>query len=107
MRREAAWLATVLGLVAITLLVSRLSAEVFAATQTALVLAAGVLVLLAAASLFLVPARRLQRALFLTPARDAAGLFGVASPQEMRAALRPVLAAVAALAVAGAAAALR
>lgn len=107
MRREAAWMATALGLVAITLLVSSLPDATFAATQTALLVAAGALVLLAAAALFLAPARRLQRVIFMTPAHETAGVFAVATPEEMRASLRPVLAALAALAVAGAAAALR
>lgn len=98
---------TIVGLLLATLLVARLPPDVFASTQAFLLVFAGALVLLAGASILLVPARRLQGALFLTPARDEPGVFGVAAPDEMRATLRPILAALAALAVAGLAAALR
>lgn len=98
---------TILGVALVVLLVSRLPDDVFAATQTALVAAAGVLVLLVAASVFLAPARRIQRALFLGDAQDEPAAFAIATSAQMREMVKPIVVAVTALAVAGVAAVIR
>lgn len=97
-----------LGFAAIVAIVGRLPADVFAATQSALLVAAALLFVLAGASIFLAPARRLQAAIFVQErAHVAEPALSVATPEQARGAVRPVLAAVACLAVAALAAALR
>lgn len=106
-RSAAALVATGIGLVLVAVLVSRLPSAHFASAQASLLLAAGALVLLVAAATLFAPARRLQRRIFLTPYVERGGAFAVATPEEMRGAVKPVLAAVACLLVAALSTALR
>lgn len=101
-------LALVVGGALLAFLVSRLPAETFGATQAALLVAAGALLLWVALALFVVPARRALARAFVLPVRvPDAGWFGMPSEPELRPTLRPLAVAAVALGVATAAALLR
>lgn len=100
-------LAALLGLALATWLTTRMPDEAFGMAQAFLLFVAGALMLLAAAATLLVPARRLQGALFPSEAVDESGVLVVASPAQMRASVAPVLSALACVAVALVGAAMR
>lgn len=89
-----------MGVLLVTLLVSRLPDDVFATTQGFLVGAAAVIFILLALAVFLVPARRALGRLFTfdTPAR---GVIAMAKPEEWRDLVKPFFSALVCLAVAG------
>lgn len=103
--RPLALVAQLVGLALVVVLVSRLPAETFAATQTFLLVAGALLLLAVALAVALRPVRlALFRAFGVRHNEEGPAAAG---PEEMRALVRPVLAALACLAVAGLAALLR
>jgi hypothetical protein len=96
--RGLLFLAGVLGIV---LLVSRLPDDVFATTQTMLVVTAGALFLGVAAAAFLAPARRLLGKLFTFAPREDTPTWSAANEAEWRGLARVVLAGAVCMAVAG------
>jgi multisubunit Na+/H+ antiporter MnhB subunit len=80
---------------------------VFAATAGFLLVVAGLAAALAAASVFLVPARRFQARLFLTRDTGERGVFRVADADQVRQSVPTVLVMVVCLAVAALGAAVR
>jgi hypothetical protein len=91
MSPAARWIAVAVGALAIAWLLTRLPADVLAATKAALYVAASAILLLVAAAVVLRPARALERALFGLPLRADGPFFGVVPEREMRAALRPLV----------------
>lgn len=91
--------ALLVGALAIGLLMRALPDDVLAATQAALYVAAALILLLVAASVFVRPARALSARLFLLPVRADGPLLGMPRPEEMRATFRPLLVAGICLAV--------
>jgi hypothetical protein len=91
MNRAVRVLAIALGALAIAWLLTRLPADVFAATQATLFVAASVLLLLVAAAVILRPARKLERALFALPLAADGPLLGLPRESEMRTVFRPLL----------------
>lgn len=98
----SAWrhVAFIVGLALIVLILSRLPDDVYATTQTMLLLVSGALLLLFAAGVVLSPSRRLLGRLFGYDVAARAA-FTTATGDELRAMLRPVFVALVCLAAAG------
>lgn len=89
-----------MGVVLVTILVSRLPEDVFASTQGFLVGAAAVILLLVALGVFLVPVRRALGRLF-TFEVTSRGAFAMPKPEEWRDLVKPIFSALVCLAVSG------
>lgn len=96
----------IVGVLLVTVLVSRLPEDVFRTTQGFLVGAAAVILLLLALAVFFVPARRALGRLF-TFETPASGAIAMAKPEEWRDLVKPLFSALVCLAVAGVGALLR
>ncbi|MEA3199921.1 MAG: hypothetical protein QOE90_1349 [Thermoplasmata archaeon] len=99
--------ALALGAALIVLLMRLLPADVFAATETTLLVVASAVLLLVALSVVLRPARGLAQRLFALPLRVEGPLVGLPRQSEMPVVLRPLLVAGVCFVVAAAAAFLR
>lgn len=98
--RRLRWLFALAGFVALLWLVSRLPDAVFGTTQTFLLVAAALILLLVAGAMFLLPARRLLASVFVLPLRREGPVFGMPPEDELRTVFRPLVAAGVCLAVA-------
>lgn len=89
-----------MGVILVTLLVSRLPEDVFASTQGFLVGAAAVIFLLVALGVFLVPVRRALGRLFTFDVA-ARGVIAMPLTEEWRDLVKPIFSALVCLAVSG------
>lgn len=89
--KPGAILALLAGTLLIVLLVSRLPADVWRATQAILLVAASLALLLVAAAFVLRPARALLKAIFGSPIRVEGPLFGFPREEDAPHVARPLV----------------